>query len=206
MATNPFLTWCTWKFQGIFLLGTTHFGSRDLVFTWAPPFSNRVIPCQINQYLGDLKVHVSEIHQILTIHSPGTWNMFSKKTKQFHKNGGCNAPLYTWGGRQKSKIAFVFQVCFQMPLGRKIMQLEVWKFQCWEIFCIRFRVQNHRQTTHPGLRKLSNMLLFNSSEQLQKHIQCWQWYIQVYNFYYLYSGSLTTGIQYVRHLWRIVSE
>ena len=59
------------------------------------------------------KVHVSEIHQILTIHSPGTWNMFSKKNKQFHNNGGYNAPLYTWGrgvGKQKyaTKITVVF--------------------------------------------------------------------------------------------------
>ena len=27
----------------------------------------------------------------------GTWNMFSKKTKQSHENGGCNASSYKWG-------------------------------------------------------------------------------------------------------------
>ena len=36
-----------------------------------------------------------------------------------------------------TKIAVVFQVCFQMHVDHGIMQLEVWKFQCWEIFCIR---------------------------------------------------------------------
>ena len=65
-----------------------------------------------------------EIHQILTIHSPGTWNMFSKKLSNSIKmvavmpyciHGG-------GGGRQKyvKKIAVVFQVCFQMPLDHRI--------------------------------------------------------------------------------------
>ena len=85
----------------------------------------QIFPCQINQRWKNWclrnppnftdvkffhvkstngeKVGVSEIHQILTIHSPGTWNMFSKKTLSnsiklvaVHK-----APLFTWGCRPR---------------------------------------------------------------------------------------------------------
>ena len=41
------------------------------------------VPCQIHvKSTNGEKVGVSEIHQILTIHSSGTWNMLCKKTKQ----------------------------------------------------------------------------------------------------------------------------